>query len=407
MKHRITSLLLAVLLIVSLLPAAALAVGAGKVRVIVENTAMREDSYQGFQVPWKDLQFDLEIDYKSGMTADSALKAAAKEYLMGLLSVDDYLTYDDGALTGIGGLLDWGKGEWLVAVNDWITTLGEKVQPGDTVRVMYTVSRGKDVGADPASTDKGLRALTFDCGALYPTFSPDILSYTLYVPASFRAVTVHPTAANRRLKVFVTAGNEDASRWGAKSVPVSSGTVTVKVDGGKAYTVKLVPFAEAAPTPTPTAKPCDGGASCPSRVFADVDRGAGSWYHLAVDWAVTSGVTTGMDANHFGPNSSCTRAQMVTFLWRAKGSARADAHDEPLRRCAAGSVLLQARPLGAGKRRHHRHGRDSFRPGEHRDARPDRHLPLAAGGQARAEGLGRVLGCARLGILRESRGMGS
>lgn len=320
MKHRITSLLLAVLLIVSLLPAAALAVGAGKVRVIVENTAMREDSYQGYQVPWKDLQFDLEIDYKSGMTADSALKAAAKEYLMGLLSVDDYLTYDDGALTGVGGLLDWGKGEWLVAVNDWITTLGEKVQSGDTVRVMYTVNRGKDVGADPASTDKGLRALTFDCGALYPSFSPDILSYTLYVPASFRAVTVQPTAANRRLKVFVTAGNEDASRWGERAVPASSGTVTVKVDGGRAYTVKLVPFAEAAPTAPPSASPCDGGASCPSRVFADVDRGAGSWYHLAVDWAVTSGVTTGMDANHFGPNSSCTRAQMVTFLWRAKGS---------------------------------------------------------------------------------------
>ena len=324
MKHRITSLLLAVLLIASLLPGGAFAAGTGKVRVIVENTALREERYQGFQVPWWDLQFDLEVDHKSGMTADSALKAAAKEYLMGLISVDDYLTYDDGALTGVGGLLDWGKGEWLVAVNDWITTLSERVQPGDTVRVMYTVSRGKDVGADPASTDKGLRALTFDCGALYPTFSPDVASYTLYVPASFRSVTVLPTAANRRLKVFVTAGNEDASRWGARSVPVSSGTVTVKVDGGKAYTVKLVPFAEATPTapptPTPTAKPCDGGASCPSRAFVDVDHGSDSWYHLAVDWAVTAGVTNGLDAAHFGPNASCTRGQMVTFLWRAKGS---------------------------------------------------------------------------------------
>ena len=320
MKHRITSLLLAALLILSLLPGAVTAADTGKVRVIVENTAMREETYQGFQVPWKDLQFDISVPYQSGMTADRALRAAAKEALMGLISVDDYLTYDDGVLTGVGGLLNWGTGQWLVAVNDWVTTLGEKVQPGDTVRVMYTVSRGKDVGADPASTDKSLRALTFDCGSLYPAFSKDVPSYTLYVPASYSAVTVQPTAANRRLKVFVTAGNEDASRWGARSVPVGAGSVTVKVDGGKAYTVKLVPFAESTPAPTPSAKPCDGGAACPSRAFADVDRGAGSWYHLAVDWAVTKGVTTGLDAAHFGPNASCTRGQMVTFLWRAKGS---------------------------------------------------------------------------------------
>ena len=319
MKHRIISLLLAVLLLVTLLPGAANAADTGKVRVIVENTAMREETYQGFQVPWKDLQFDISIDYKSGMTANSALKAAAKEQLMGLISVDDYLTYDEGVLTGVGGLLNWGKGEWLVAVNDWITTLSEKVQPGDTVRVMYTVSRGKDVGADPASTDKGLAALTFDCGSLYPAFSKDITSYTLYVPAALGAVTVQPTAANRRLKVFVTAGNEDASRWGARSVPVSAGTATVKVDGGRAYTVKLVPAATL-PTPSPTVKPCDGGASCPSRGFVDVDHGATGWYHLAVDWAVTGGVTNGVDASHFGPNASCTRGQMVTFLWRAKGS---------------------------------------------------------------------------------------
>ena len=127
MKHRTISLLLAVLLLVTLLPGAANAADTGKVRVIVENTAMREETYQGFQVPWKDLQFDISIDYKSGMTANSALKAAAKEQLMGLISVDDYLTYDEGVLTGVGGLLNWGKGEWLVAVNDWITTLSERL----------------------------------------------------------------------------------------------------------------------------------------------------------------------------------------------------------------------------------------------------------------------------------------
>ena len=36
-------------------------------------------------------------------------------------------------------------------------------------------------------------------------------------------------------------------------------------------------------------------------------------------WAVGNGVTTGTDATHFEPNGTCTRAQAVTFLWRAAG----------------------------------------------------------------------------------------
>ncbi len=67
----------------------------------------------------------------------------------------------------------------------------------------------------------------------------------------------------------------------------------------------------------PTA-PCDGGTNCPSKNFTDVDRTA--YYHLPMDWAVVNRVTTGVTATTFCPNNSCTRAQMVTFLWRAKGS---------------------------------------------------------------------------------------
>ena len=48
--------------------------------------------------------------------------------------------------------------------------------------------------------------------------------------------------------------------------------------------------------------------------FVDVPEG--SYYADAVDWAVANGITTGMDATHFAPKSDCTRAQMVTFLWR-------------------------------------------------------------------------------------------
>ena len=52
--------------------------------------------------------------------------------------------------------------------------------------------------------------------------------------------------------------------------------------------------------------------------FTDVPDNA--YYKDAVEWAVTRGITTGKDAAHFAPNDPCTRAQIVTFLWRMNGS---------------------------------------------------------------------------------------
>lgn len=52
--------------------------------------------------------------------------------------------------------------------------------------------------------------------------------------------------------------------------------------------------------------------------FNDVK--SGDYFHDAVNWAVEKGITTGTSATTFSPNASCTRAQIVTFLWRASGS---------------------------------------------------------------------------------------
>lgn len=49
-----------------------------------------------------------------------------------------------------------------------------------------------------------------------------------------------------------------------------------------------------------------------------VDVTDGSYYYKAVCWATKYGVTLGTDATHFSPNAGCTRAQVVTFLYRAK-----------------------------------------------------------------------------------------
>ena len=51
-----------------------------------------------------------------------------------------------------------------------------------------------------------------------------------------------------------------------------------------------------------------------------VDVPAGAYYYDALLWAAENGITGGTDAVHFSPDASCTRAQIVTFLWRAAGS---------------------------------------------------------------------------------------
>lgn len=52
--------------------------------------------------------------------------------------------------------------------------------------------------------------------------------------------------------------------------------------------------------------------------FTDVP--SGSYYENAVTWAVNKGVTKGTSTNTFSPNKVCTRAEAITFLWRASGS---------------------------------------------------------------------------------------
>jgi hypothetical protein len=54
-----------------------------------------------------------------------------------------------------------------------------------------------------------------------------------------------------------------------------------------------------------------------------------SWYYNAVNWAYENGITSGTSANTFSPNMKCTRAQAVTLLWRAAGSTMPDTTENP------------------------------------------------------------------------------
>jgi len=77
-----------------------------------------------------------------------------------------------------------------------------------------------------------------------------------------------------------------------------------------------------------TLVPCDGGENCPGNVFTDMPP-KGNWAHDAIDWAIVTGVTSGTSETTFSPNVGCTRAQVVTFLWRAAGSPEPTSTNNP------------------------------------------------------------------------------
>ncbi|MFR6379483.1 MAG: S-layer homology domain-containing protein [Evtepia sp.] len=103
---------------------------------------------------------------------------------------------------------------------------------------------------------------------------------------------------------------EDAVVW-AVGKGITSGTNATTFDpNGTCTRAQAVTFLwRAAGSPTPKTK---------LMPFPDVP--VGSYYWNAVLWAIEQGITEGTSYLTFSPNDSCTRAQIVTFLWRAKGN---------------------------------------------------------------------------------------
>jgi len=73
-----------------------------------------------------------------------------------------------------------------------------------------------------------------------------------------------------------------------------------------------------------------------------VDVAPGAYYADAVKWAAENGITGGKDATHFAPNDTCTRAQAVTFLWRAAGSPAPKTTVNPFTDVKAGAYYYDA-----------------------------------------------------------------
>ena len=114
----------------------------------------------------------------------------------------------------------------------------------------------------------------------------------------------------------------------------------VKIDGKSIGAVKSYAFENVRRTHTIEVIFMKANGNPQTGVFVDV--ATGSYYEDAVDWAVGNGITQGTDATHFSPDGICTRAQAVTFLWRAAGSPKPETRTMPFTDIPAGSYYYDA-----------------------------------------------------------------
>lgn len=186
-------------------------------------------------------------------------------------------------------------------------------------------------------------------------------------PASHGKVVVSPKDPGTDQTVTITTTPDTGYEVGTVTVTDKNGkTVPVTDIGGGKYT-----FVQPKDAPVTVKVTFEKITGLP---FVDVDKDA--YYYDAVAWAVENNVTTGTSATTFSPDASCTRAQMVTFLWRTAGSPKADASN-PFTDVKARRLLLRCNPVGGRKRDRQGHQHDHLQPRCHRHPGPSRHLPVS------------------------------
>ena len=162
-------------------------------------------------------------------------------------------------------------------------------------------------------------------------------------------VTTYPITVKSAKNGDVTASHKSASKGTTVTLTVDpdKGYVldTLTVLDGKDKELKLTEKNGKYTFTMPASKvtvEATFKASAPTGKNPFIDVPAGSYYEDAVIWAVDKGITTGTSATTFNPNGICTRAQAVTFLWRAAGSPAAKSAVMPFTDVKAGSYYYDA-----------------------------------------------------------------
>ena len=139
-------------------------------------------------------------------------------------------------------------------------------------------------------------------------------SYSVTIPNKTEngTVTVNPKSASKGSTVTITAKPDSGYQLDDLTVTDKNGKELKLTDKGNGKYTFTMP-----------ASKVEVNATFVKEVeispFSDVSTSA--YYYEAVKWAQEKGITGGIGNGLFGPNQPCTRAQIVTFLWRAAGSS--------------------------------------------------------------------------------------
>ena len=184
-----------------------------------------------------------------------------------------------------------------------VTVSPKNASKGDTVTITVKPDSGYELDTLTVKDASGSKIKVKDKGDGKFTFT---------MPAS--KVTVSAEFAEIETLDFADVSTDayyyEAVKWAAKKgITGGTGDGTFNPNGSctRAHIVTFLWRAAGSPEPKSTVS------------FADVP--ADSYYAKAVAWAVENGITLGTGDGTFSPNATCTRAQSVTFLYRALGTA--------------------------------------------------------------------------------------
>lgn len=235
--------------------------------------------------------------------------SATTTFIMPAMDVAIEANFEKNASTGGGGGGSAGVTTYAITVqnskNGGVTASHKSAAKDTAVTLTVTPDKGYvlDTLTVLDSKDKAVK-LTEKNGKY--TFTMPAGKVT--VSAAFKAAA--PASENPFTDVPSGAYYEDAVIWAVKK-DITSGTsaTTFNPDGSctRAQAVTFLWRAAGSPETKSAAMP-----------FTDVP--AGSYFEKAVLWAVENGITKGTSDTTFSPDAFCTRAQIVTFLWRAGGS---------------------------------------------------------------------------------------
>ena len=145
-------------------------------------------------------------------------------------------------------------------------------------------------------------------------------------------ITVSPRNASHGDTVTITATPDKGYELEMLKVLDRSGDALKLTEKNGKYTFKM-------PSGKVTIK-ASFVEEVPEQLFKDVP--ANAYYYEAVKWAQEKGITGGIGNGLFGPNDPCTRAQIVTFLWRAAGSPEPETRAMPFTDIPVGSYYYDA-----------------------------------------------------------------